>query len=656
MARQHIVLFACCFAAVMITGSAISTAADTGDASQATLETMGLEAVEPEELRPAGHSSVSGRALVDANLVLQEGDTPTGITGAVATLNGPFTNGVGDPGFVGDADDNFVWSGTGIVWGNPDGLPTVLSGGESTMGIGDAGQFIYSPSIDGDDGVWTQAGQLAKEATPAPGLPGFDTTFHSRPTMLPSGAAYWIAGRNDGAGGTLSQGRLLYTSSDGTPAGISIVLNSDDPYDGQPLSTTGVGFDYQISDNGSHSIHELDLDTGSTTNDAAVGVDGVIVAQEASPNGGADNWDNFDLMAINNDGDYLFSGDTDGATTTDEFIAYNGVIAIREGDVIDGVTLTSTAYVRGLAINNLGQAAFAWGPNTGADEYLFFSCDASDLAGSAQLVLATGDTLDFDGNGVPDATVTDFNASTIGPGLSLAEDGRVFLEIDMDPGTGEVEAVIGLDLPSCGAALAMNEIRIDQPSTDNDEFFELYGTPGASLDGLTYVVIGDGAGGSGTVEEAVALTGQVMPGTGFFVAAEATFTLGVADLTTTLNFENSDNVTHLLVAGFTGAVGDDLDTNDDCVLDVTPWTGVTDAVALIEEPNPPAATECEYATDLGFPTVGPDGSFVPGLVGRDPDGVGPWVIGPFDPIAGGDTPGSSNNGTIPVELMSFSVE
>ena len=202
----------------------------------------------------------------------------------------------------------------------------------------------------------------------------------------------------------------------------------------------------------------------------------------------------------------------------------------------------------------------------------------------------------------------------------------------------------------------MNEIRIDQPSTDNDEFFELFGTPGASLDGLTYVVIGDGTGGSGVIEEAVSLTGQVMPGTGFFVAAEATFTLGVADLTTTLNFENSDNVTHMLVAGFTGSVGDDLDTDDDCVLDVTPWTSVDDAVALIEEPNPPAGTECEYATGLGFPTVGPDGSFVPGLVGRDPDGVGPWVIGPFDPVAGGDTPGSSNNGTIPVELMSFSVE
>ncbi len=655
--RKHFAVMTIAAAVLLMAGPLTATDDHAlAELSPAELEARGLDAVPAEESAAPNAAPKAIRAVVDATLVVQEGDTPAGVAGAVTTLNGPFTNGVGDPGLVGDASDNFVWSGTGVIWANPDGLPTVLTGGEATMGIGDAGAFIYSPSIDGEDGVWTQAGKLARKTEPAPGLPGFNSTFHSRPSMLPDGTAFWVAGRNDGAGGTSSQGRVFYTSSDGTPAGISVVFTTDDTYDGQSLTSTGIGFDYQISDNGSHSIHELILNTGSSTNDGAVGVDGTIVAQEASPNGSGDNWDNFDLMAINNDGNYLFSGDTDGATTSDEFIAYNGTIAIREGDVIDGVVLTSTAYVRGLAINNLGQAAFAWGPNTGADEYLFFSCDAADLAGTAQAILATGDELDFDGNGVGDATVTDFNASTILPGLSLAEDGRVFLEVDLDYGGGAIEAVVGLALPSCGTSLAMNEIRIDQPGTDNDEFFELYGTPGASLDGLTYLVIGDGTGGSGVIEEAVSLTGQVIQPTGFFVAAEASFTLGVADLTTTLNFENSDNVTHLLVNGFTGAVGDDLDTNDDCSLDSTPWTSITDGVALIEEPNPPSATECEYATDLGLPTVGPDGSFVPGLTGRDPDGTGPWVIGAFDPALGADTPGASNNGTIPVELMGFTIE
>ena len=216
--------------------------------------------------------------------------------------------------------------------------------------------------------------------------------------------------------------------------------------------------------------------------------------------------------------------------------------------------------------------------------------------------------------------------------------------------------VFGFGAAQASAQLAINEIRIDQPSTDNDEYFELTGIPGGSLNGLTYLVIGDGTGGSGVIEAVVDLTGQAVPASGFFVAAEATFTLGTADFVTTLNFENSDNVTHLLVNGFSGTNGDDLDTDDDCVLDITPWTTVVDGVALIEEPTPPAGTECHYGDDLGLPAVGPDGSFVPGQIGRDPDGVGPWVIGLFDPLSGTDTPGASNNGTIPVELMSFEVE
>ena len=43
----------------------------------------------------------------------------------------------------------------------------------------------------------------------------------------------------------------------------------------------------------------------------------------------------------------------------------------------------------------------------------------------------------------------------------------------------------------------ISEIRIDQPSTDNDEYFEISGDPGASLNDLTYLVIGDGTGAVG---------------------------------------------------------------------------------------------------------------------------------------------------------------
>lgn len=185
------------------------------------------------------------------------------------------------------------------------------------------------------------------------------------------------------------------------------------------------------------------------------------------------------------------------------------------------------------------------------------------------------------------------------------------------------------------AGVVINEIRIDQDSTDNDEYFELAGDPGTSLDGLTYLVIGDGTGGSGVIEAVASLAGQVIPTSGYFVAAESTFTLGTPDLVTSLNFENSDNVTHLLVSGFSGSNGQDLDTDDDGVLDITPWAELVDLIALVKEENPPTSTEYHY----GPPQIGPDGSFVPGHVYRCTDG---WQIGPFSPLGAKDTPGAEN--------------
>ncbi len=181
----------------------------------------------------------------------------------------------------------------------------------------------------------------------------------------------------------------------------------------------------------------------------------------------------------------------------------------------------------------------------------------------------------------------------------------------------------------------INEIRADQTSTDNDEYFELFGVPGTPLEGLTYLVLGDTTEGvSGVIENVTSLNGYSITASGYFVAAESTFTLGTADLTTTLNFENTDNVTHLLVRNFTGSNGQDLDTNDDGILDVTPWTELVDLIALILQDNPPTSTEYHY----GPPTVGPDGSYAPAQAYFCQAG---WQIGSFD-IGITDTPGAVN--------------
>ncbi|MEM6674753.1 MAG: hypothetical protein AAF726_18040 [Planctomycetota bacterium] len=195
--------------------------------------------------------------------------------------------------------------------------------------------------------------------------------------------------------------------------------------------------------------------------------------------------------------------------------------------------------------------------------------------------------------------------------------------------------------------LVLNEIRIDQPGAATDEYAELLGgPPGASLDRITYLVIGDdasGALGSGVIEEVVSLSGNVIGPEGLVLIAESTLTIGAGDIVTDLNFEDEDNVTHLIVRDFTGALGDDLDTNDDGQLDVTPWSSVDDALSVLAtDGSVGPGQEYGYGPSLGFAAVGPDGPIAPGHVFRCVEGNFDWRIGGFA-VSSIDSPGSLNS-------------
>jgi len=203
--------------------------------------------------------------------------------------------------------------------------------------------------------------------------------------------------------------------------------------------------------------------------------------------------------------------------------------------------------------------------------------------------------------------------------------------------TGTLGVGIGYNIRIGFTDARINEIRTDDPGADTEEYIELTGTPGEPLDGLYLVVIGDDSGGSsGVIEEITSLTG-VFDANGFFVVAESGFTLGTADQTATLTFENSDNLTFLIVTGLSSTgTGQDLDTDDDGVLDTIPWTSIVDSVSLVETVG---SGEQIYSTT----TVGPDGSAVPWHVRRCPDATGAYVIGQQDPVGGSDTPGAAND-------------
>lgn len=209
---------------------------------------------------------------------------------------------------------------------------------------------------------------------------------------------------------------------------------------------------------------------------------------------------------------------------------------------------------------------------------------------------------------------------------------------------GGADETPGLVNSDCGGGggdgpdgLVLNEFRLDQSGSDNDEYIELAGSPGTSLDGVFFISIGDGTGGSGVAECVIDLTGYTIGSSGYFVICESTFSLGQADLIldNELNLENSDNVTYLLVQGFTAERNDDLDTDDDGIIDSPlPWSSVVDSLALIETFG---SGELVYSDN----TLGPDGSFVPAQ-GYRCDPSGEWTIGSFDLGALTDTPGSVN--------------
>jgi hypothetical protein len=127
--------------------------------------------------------------------------------------------------------------------------------------------------------------------------------------------------------------------------------------------------------------------------------------------------------------------------------------------------------------------------------------------------------------------------------------------------------------------IQINEVRLDQTGNDADQYVEIIGPANASLDGLSYIVIGDEVqtkvpDAQGRIQTVIDLNGQNLGPDGVLLVAKTNFSLGTADLTTHFTLRQIGNCTHAIVSDFTGYVGQELDFFDDGILDVTPWSSV----------------------------------------------------------------------------------
>ncbi|MCP3919283.1 MAG: hypothetical protein GY711_27405 [bacterium] len=385
-----------------------------------------------------------------ARALLREGDALTGPFAGrtVVTVGGPNVNENG--GFaarftsVGGVALNHVFgsgggAAPGILRTEDTFGPLTQTAFEEHLGISDAGIVSYSATCNGAvvtsaDTVWFGDTPVAVEGEPHPTLPGQFWRFASRPDVTGPGIPYFVGGITSTQGGT-TENRGLFLGLDG---GTVIALGGDVlPGLPEPLSTNAsVGFDYRLSALGTHHIYEAGMSgpTVTTSNDKAVVLNGsgLLIGGSLVQEGtllpvsaggdGVENWDNFDFLGITELGSYFFSGDTDAATDRDEILVIDGVIAYREGDLIDG-KLTAGG-LEAAAMNEIGQIAFVWDIDDGGT-----SSEALFLNGTC--LLAIGDEVDWDGNGSVDAGFVVTNFTGIG-NVAVGSSSIVFFTADVD--------------------------------------------------------------------------------------------------------------------------------------------------------------------------------------------------------------------------------
>jgi uncharacterized protein len=175
---------------------------------------------------------------------------------------------------------------------------------------------------------------------------------------------------------------------------------------------------------------------------------------------------------------------------------------------------------------------------------------------------------------------------------------------------------IGLHTAACGGGPAdpvINEFVANHTGSDTNAFVEVFGSPSTDYSGFTVLEI-EGDGSSAGVIDAVLPVGTTEAG-GYWTDPE--------------DMENG-TITIMLVEGFSGDQGDDLDTDNDGIFDVTPWTRIVDDVATSDG----GSSDRTYSTTVlapffdGDPFGAGGASRIPN--GVDTDAVADWVRNDFD--------------------------
>ncbi len=148
----------------------------------------------------------------------------------------------------------------------------------------------------------------------------------------------------------------------------------------------------------------------------------------------------------------------------------------------------------------------------------------------------------------------------------------------------------------------INEFSASTTGSPDVEWIEVLGSPNSDYSTFTLLEI-EGDSTKGTIDRTFPV--GTTDGAGFWTTAVGN-----------LSIENG-TITLLLVEGFTGAAGDDIDADDDGVIDTAPWTRIVDDVAVDDG----GAGDLTYSSTVLGPNYDRVSSFAPGGASRFPDGT-----------------------------------
>lgn len=392
-----------------------------------------------------GLPSVSNAQIASA--LIREGDTLPGDSSGflISNINIYNTqNGVGGYAFN---VETFDAAGTGEIdhiWGNTTGgsgtvlrTQTTIGNFEQTgiyqIGMSDAGALAYrgisNDTLSGTTnmwGAWVDSSLVLNERDPIANLPGNFSTASTAVDITRDGTPYWKGGYSPNLGDSTGAGQAaIFFGTEQT-----VLLRDGDAIVGVSetvaASYLAIDLDLRFSALGNSYISQVLVESGSLDNDGIIVSNGaallaggsVIREQSLIPTsvGGlaGERYDNFDRLGITESGSFMITGNTDAAETLAEFIMIDGEILLRDGDVVDGLTLNGD--IESAYQNEDGDWAAIWDVDFGAN-------NLEALIMNGEILLLEGGLVDWNNDGLVDGLdqngfITDFSSGNRGLTLS----------------------------------------------------------------------------------------------------------------------------------------------------------------------------------------------------------------------------------------------